>query len=247
MLLALCPLAFSLSCEDDSEEIPPEPPGPVAFALAELRPRGADTWKPGDAEPVVIGCDSNLGVTVVIYDPLKTPDGAPPDPHAPEYLDGDWRGDWLVRPPGACGQEQCGPVRVTVEAANGESVTTEAALETVVVDLAPLGDAIDGPLRIQAELFKNGGVPATKRGELLADELEIEAMRETCPDGEGGAGGAPTGGTGGTSGDAGASGTGEQGGQGGAGAPGTGGTAGASSGAGGAPGGAPGEAGGGGV
>jgi hypothetical protein len=247
---------FSLSCGDDESEAPPEPPGPVAFAIGELRPRDADRWRPGDAEPVTIGCDGRLGVTVIVWDPVEKAKAPGEDASAPslddiDYKNGAWRGDWLFRPPGACGHEQCGTLRVTVEAEDGAVATSEAALETAVVELAPLGDSIEGRLRIRGELLENGRTPATKAGELLADELEIEAVRDDCsPDGEGGSGGAPTGGTGGTggmSGDGGTAGAGDQGGQGGAGTSGTGGAAGAPGGAGGAPGGAPGEGGGGGV
>ncbi len=237
------PLALALSCGDDEDAAPPEPPGPVAFALGELLPRGAETWRPGDPEPIVIGCDRRLGVTALIYDPVVYRDGPPPpdDPNNPEqgkYV----RGDYLLRPPGACGQPQCGTLRVTVEAESGEVATSEVAVETAVVNLTPLGDAIEGRLRIRGELLENGKTPATKAGQPLADEIEVEATPETCsPDGEGGAGGAPTGGTGGsgtTGGSGGTAGAGNEGGQGGAGAPGTGG------GAGGEPGGAGGEGGG---
>jgi hypothetical protein len=140
---------------------------------------------------------------------------------------------------------------VTVEAEGGAVATSEVAVETAVVDLGPLGDALEGRLSIRAELLENGETPAQKLGELLADEIEVEAVLDDCsPDGEGGAGGAPSG-TGGTSGTGGVGGmagggTGNEGGQGGAGAPGTGGSAGApggSGGSGGAPGGAGGEGG----
>jgi hypothetical protein len=250
LFVALGLLFLALSCGDDEETVPPEPPGPIAFAIGELLPRGSDRWRPGEAEPVVIGCDRRLGVTALLYDPLVYRDGPPPpdDPSTPgvKYV----RGDYLLRPPGACSRAQCGTLRVTVEAASGAVATNEVAVETAVVDLEPLGDALEGRLSIRAELLENGETPATERGEPLADEMEIDALLDDCaPDGEGGAGGAPpsTGGTSGTGGTGGAAGTGNQGGEGGAGAPGTGGSAGAPGGSGGAPGGAAGEGGGGGV
>jgi hypothetical protein len=257
LVLSLGPLVLALSCEGDEESTPPEPPGPVAFAIGELLPRGGDKWRPGDVEPVVIGCDRRLGVTGIVWDPVEKRRSEdlevdahvdPPAIDDPKYANGDWRGDWLFRPPGACGQTQCGTLRVTVEA-GGAVATSEAALETVLVDLAPLGDAFEGRLRIRAELLENGETPALKLGELLADELEVDAVSDDCStDGEGGAGGAPSGtggtsGTGGVGGTTGGAGAGNEGGQGGAGAPGTGGTAGSPGGAGGAPGGAAGEGG----
>jgi hypothetical protein len=254
--VAALPFALALSCNGNNEEEPPPPPEPVRMVIGELLPRAADKWRPGDAEPVVIGCDLQLGVTAIVWDPVQkasdtgggTDDMTPPPIDDPSYTNGRWAGDWLFRPPGACGREQCGTLHVTVEPASGggPSVTSEAALETVFVNLAPLGDALDGSLRIVAELRENGTtkVGETGRGDPLVDELEIEFTRERdCSTGSGGEGGMPgtTGGTGGTSGSAG---SGNQGGE--AGAPGTGGTAGNPGGAGGAPGGA-GEGGGGGV
>lgn len=174
--------------------------------LGKLLPRGSDVWKPGDAEPVTIGCDQRLGVSVTVWDPVakrlsdpENPDD-PPDIDAPEYQNGAWAGDWLFRPPGACGRKQCGTLLVSVEAIDGGAVATaEAALDTVVVELAPLGAEYEGRLRIRAELRENGGdTVGVYEREPLADELEIDVVAAECPNGQGGAGGAPS--TGGTSG-----------------------------------------------
>jgi hypothetical protein len=232
-LLFTAGLCLPLACGADDETAPPRPPGPIAVAIDELRPRGGDYWRPGDPEPVVVGCDRRLGVTVVFYDPEVY------DPDRPPGAGGDTGfgdPDWLLRPPDACsGRKQCGTIAVSVEPlAGGTRVTGAAALQTVLVDLAPLGAALDGRVRIRAELLDDGETPATKDGLPLADELEVELRSEECPTGgEAGAGGAPSG-TGGTSG---TSGTGNAGGLGGApatgGAAGSAGTAGAGAGSGG--------------
>jgi hypothetical protein len=237
VFLASAPLVFSVSCDDDEQAPPPEPPRPVGMMIGELRPRGSEVWQRDDAEPVVIGCDRRLGVTLYIYENLLSPPSAESTP-AWSFT----RGDYLLRPPGTCTRTQCGTAKVTVESlANGAVVTAQASVETVVVDLVSLGDT-DGTLRIRAELLENGRTLAMRNGQPLADELELSVSSEDCePDGgagaggEAGAGGSPSGGS------AGGGGSGNQ--AGGA----TGGTAGSAAGAGGAPGGAPGEAGGGGV
>jgi hypothetical protein len=225
-----------LACGADDETAPPRPPGPIAVAIDELRPRGLDRWRPGDPEPVVVGCDRQLGVTVVFYDPAVY------DPDRPSGVGGETGfgdPDWLLRPPHACsGRKQCGTVAVSVEPLIGGGVVTgAAALRTVLVDLAPLGAALDGRVRIRAELLDDGETPAMKGDLLLVDELEVELRSEECPTGgEAGAGGAPSG----TGGGSGTSGSGNAGGQGGA--PATGG-AGAMGGAGAGSGGAGGEGG----
>ena len=243
VLVAIAPLVLSLSCDDDEQAPPPDPPGAIAFAIGELLPRGADKWRPGDAEPVVIGCDLELGVTTLPYKPILTDAGpvGPPLPDEPGKKPYE-RGDYLLRPPGTCTRPQCGVVKVTVESlTSGDVATALASVETVFINLSPLGD-LDGAIRIRAELLENGVTLAMKNGEPLADELELSVRSEAdcAPDGEGGAGGAPSG----TVGSAGSAGSGNQGGQSGAG---TGGSAGSPGGAGGAPGGAPGEGGEGGV
>jgi hypothetical protein len=206
-LLLSAGLCVPLACSGDDETAPPRPPGPIALAIDELRPRGIDSWRPGDPEPVVVGCDRRLGVTVLFYDPALY------DPDAPDAGDaGVGTPDWLLRPPHACsGRKQCGTVAVSVEPlAGGPAATGEGALRTVLVDLAPLGAALDGRVRIRAELKEDGETPATKGDQPLVDELEVELRSEECPTGgDAGAGGAPSG-TGGTSG------TGNAGGQGGA-------------------------------
>jgi hypothetical protein len=187
-----------LACGADDDTIPPTPPGPIAVAIDELRPRGDDHWRPGDPEPVVVGCDRRLGVTVLFYDPALYDPDAPGDAGVGEP-------DWLLRPPHACnGRKQCGTVAVSVEPlAGGRVATGEAALRTVLVDLTPLGAALDGRVRIRAELKDDGETPAAKGDQPLVDELEVELRAEECPTGgEAGAGGAPSG-TGGTSGSSG--------------------------------------------
>jgi len=243
LIFIVAPLALALACGSNEDEQPPAPPGPVAIALGKFFPRGSDSWKPGDSEPVVLGCDGQLGVTAWVYAP-----GTLPDPEAMVEIDPDTMrpkvpahipGDWLFRPPGACSRDQCGTLAVSVESVDGGAVATgEAALDTVVVNLSPLGSAFQGRLRVRAELRENGATLAVYRGEPLAYELEIDVVPDDCPpDGEGGAGGAPsTGGTGGSGG------TGNQGGE--AGVPGA---AGSPGGAGGAASGTAGEGGAGGV
>jgi hypothetical protein len=237
---AIASVLFSFSCDDDEQAPPPEPPGPVAMMLGELRPRGSEVWHRDDPEPVVIGCDRQLGVTLYVYNDFVDengrliPDGGRFQPSAAS----DWkftRGDYLLRPPGSCTRAQCGIAKVTVESeTSGAVVTAHAAVETVVVDLTSLGE-LDGTLTIRAELLEHGRMLAMKNGQPLADELELSVSSEDCgPDGEAGAGGAPSG-TGGS---------GNQAGEGGAG---TGGSAGSSAGMGGVPGGGSGEGGGGGV
>ena len=109
-LLGALPLALALSCGSSDEDEPPPPPGPVAMQIGKLLPRGSEIWRPGDAEPVVIGCDHHLGVTVFVYKPLTSP-----DPSADGHVDGDW----LFRAPGTCGREQCGTLAVTVQPVSG--------------------------------------------------------------------------------------------------------------------------------
>jgi hypothetical protein len=198
--LALSVSTVVFACSDDGDDEPPEPPGPVAMQIGKLRPRGSDTWKPGDAEPVVVGCDASLGITAFVYAPGSNPD--------PEYVpDPDDRtdpghipGDWLFRPPGACSREQCGTLFVSVEA-GGRTVTGEAALDTVVLDLAPLGSPLEGRLRVRAELRENGDEVGVYARQPLVDELELDAVSDECPPDGGGTGGSGgSGGTGGTSG-----------------------------------------------
>jgi hypothetical protein len=259
-LAPFTPLALAVACGDSDESAPPEPPGEIAIAIQELLPRGAEHWHLGDPEPVRLGCDRRLGVTVDFYDPVakaKAEDdyerlmdagidaeapGAPPD------------GDWLLRTAGACGgHEQCGTLAIFVEpVGGGPSATAQAALATVLVDLAPLGDAAFGPLRIRAELRENGVATEAfqKHGLPVVDELEVAFAPDDCAPGDAGAGGMPSG-TGGSPATGGGGGTGNRGGEGGAGETGGtgqgggghGGEAGSPAGAGGAPAGAAGEAG----
>ena len=225
--------------------------------IGELRPRSSEVWQRDDAEPVVIGCDRRLGVTLYIYNNLFDENGKPLEDENGNILkdarfqpsadtEVPWSftpGDYLLRPPGTCTREQCGVAKVTVESlSDGAVATAFASVDTVVVDVASLGDA-PGTLKIRAELLENGRTLAMKNGQPLADELEVAVSSEECgPDGAGGAGGAGEGGAG-TGGSAGSSaGTGgSAGSSAGSGGAGTGGSAGSSSGAGGAPGGAPGE------
>jgi hypothetical protein len=241
----MAPLFFSLSCDDDEQAPPPEPPGPVAMMIGELRPRGSEVWQRDDPEPIVIGCDRRLGVRLYIYNDLRDEEGTFLDagrfqPSA-ESGWGFTSGDYLLRPPGTCTRAQCGIAKVTVGSlANDAVVTAYASVDTVVVDVASLAGA-PGTLKIRAELLENGRTLATRAGQPLADELEVTVTSETCPpDGEAGAGGAPSG----TGGSTGSGGSGNQAGEAGSG---TGGSAGSSAGAAGAPGGAPAEGGGGGV
>ena len=194
-----------LSCGSDEETVPPRPPGPIAIAIDALRPRGNDLWRPGDPEPVVVGCDRQLGVTILFYDPAIHDPDAPAGGGAGGESFGD--PDWLLRPPHACyGRKQCGTVAVSVQPlAGGPTATGAASLPTVLVDLAPLGTALVGQVRIRAELLDDGETPATKDGLPLVDELEVELGSEECPTGgeggTGGPGGAPaTGGAGATGG-----------------------------------------------
>jgi len=199
-----------LSCGGGDEDEPPAPPGPVAMQVGRLLPRGSEVWKRGDAEPVVIGCDGQLGVTAFVYQPgtLADPEAVPdPDAKPPEQAHED--GDWLFRAPGTCGREQCGTLAVTIEpVAGGPSARGEAALDTVIVDLAPLGPRFSGRLHVHAELREDGEKTANYKGLLLSDDLVVDVTPDDCaPDGEGGAGGTPgTGGTGGSGGTGGASG-----------------------------------------
>jgi len=222
VLFAFGIVTVVLACSDDDDDVPPAPPGPVAMEIGKLYPRGGEVWLPGDAEPMLLGCDAELGLTAFVYVPGTSPN--PDDAGGGLLGEGGGLnlphvdGDWLFRPPGACSREQCGTLHVSVEAVGtGAIVTGEAALETVVVDLEPLG-TLAGRLRIRAELRENGGerVGVYAKQE-LADEIEIEIASDECsPDGGAGAGGAPsTGGTGGTGGggnQAGESGTGGAGG-----------------------------------
>jgi hypothetical protein len=196
-----------LACSDDDDDAPPEPPGPVALSIGALLPRGSETWKPGDAEPVVVGCDLRLGVTAVIWDPILKAalDDAGPTMVTPPaiddagYVNGTLRGDWLFRPPGACSREQCGTLRIRVEPTGGGAAAVgEVALETAVIDLAPLAGSLAGRVRISAELRQDGKTTGTYKGIPLVDELEVELTEDDCS--SGGTGGTSSGGTGGTSG-----------------------------------------------
>lgn len=210
--LGALPLALALSCGSSDEDDPPPPPGPVAMQIGKLLPRGSEIWKPRDPEPVVIGCDHNLGVTVFVYRPGTQPDPDPADPDPetapdaagkPVKLPPHQDGDWLFRAPGTCGREQCGTLAVTVQpVGGGPSARAEVALDTAIVDLAPLGPNFTGRVRLLAELLEDGEKVANYKGLLLSHEIELDLAPDDCaPDGEGGAGGAPsTGGTGGTGG-----------------------------------------------
>jgi len=229
----MAPLVLSLSCDDDEQAPPPAPPGPVAMMIGELRPRGSEVWQRDDPEPIVIGCDRRLGVRLYIYNDLVDENGniVVDGPFQPSAESG-WEftsGDYLLRPPGTCTRAQCGVAKVTLESlANDAVVTAYASVDTVVVDVASLGD-LDGAIKIRAELLENGRTLAMRNGQPLADELELAVSSEDCaPDGQGGAAGHATGGSAGSS-------------------DGTGGSAGSSDGMGGAPGGAPGEGGAGGA
>jgi hypothetical protein len=201
---------LSLSCSDDGDDEQPAPLGAVAIDIGKLLPRGGDTWKPGAAEPVVLGCDRKLGVVVTVWDPdakrrserlLPSDPVDPPDIDAPDYQNGNWSGDWLFRPPGACTRKQCGTLHVSVAQAGGTEATAEVALDTAVVDVSSLETGFAGALRIRAELREDGGDTVGVYGqEPLVAELTLDVVSADCTgDGEGGAGGAPaTGGTGGS-------------------------------------------------
>ncbi|HEX6274543.1 MAG TPA: hypothetical protein VFZ53_15980 [Polyangiaceae bacterium] len=216
--LAVGVATVALACSEGDDDAPPEPPGPVALAIGALLPRGSETWKPGDVEPVVLGCDLRLGVTAVIWDPVEKAvrDDAGPTMVTPpaiddaSYVDGTLRGDWLFRPPGACSREQCGTLRISVEpASGGAAIVSEVALESAMIDVGPLAGALEGRVRIRAELRQDGETTGTYKGIPLVDELEVELREDDCPPGGTGgtsSGGTSSGGTGGTGGGAGAGG-----------------------------------------
>lgn len=176
----ICVLVSVAACSSDDDPETPQEVEPTTIAIAELRPNGADAWHPGDPEPIALGCDRLLGVSL--------------------ELD-----NWTLRPRGACGSvAQCGYVHASLTSANG-SVSVEPALAAFVFDLSELELVPEEPATLRVELRTGEGEAFEQpAGEVLVTTLDVALQSPiTCDPGSAGAGG-----QGGAAGAAGAAGSG---------------------------------------
>jgi hypothetical protein len=155
------------------------PPPAVTLAVTALLPRNGDVWQPGDAEPVLVGCDRRLGVTLEVE-------------------------NFNLRAPGSCGGSvQCGYAEVSLLHAADGSVAAgpiAAAGTGLVLDLSELAP-VDGDYLVHPELRTEvGTVYDNNYAEPPVDVSVRLAADGPCDTGEGGAGG------GGNDGDSGAAG-----------------------------------------
>lgn len=190
------PLRFFLAlpllvgaCESDTSNTPVSP-GKVSLRIAALWPRGGEPWWPpvvadddsafpGDPEPVLVGCDRRLGVSVALD-------------------------NFELRVPDACGTlPQCGflSLELDPDLSQPSDVTTRAtarvrgASDTLVLDLSAL-EPSEGVHQIHASLFTASGHEF--KGPFTSDPLDLSVSLafEACPPevtgsaGEGGMGGA---------------------------------------------------------
>jgi hypothetical protein len=163
-----------------SETAAPVSPGNVVLEITALRPRDNEVWQPpraaqgtdpgypGDPEPIVIGCDRQLGVDV----------------HVEHYY---------LRAPDACGGNlQCGWLIIDVDPTDtGAAVSGRAASPSLAVDLTPLDAAgeLVGPHTLRPRLVQANGQPFTHPYASPPEDLAVTFASDDCPSG-GGAGGA---------------------------------------------------------
>jgi hypothetical protein len=176
---------------------PPASPGKVTLAITKLLPQDSLTWcsesAPEDEsctarqpEPVVIGCDRELGVTVDVQ-------------------------NFSLRVPDACGSSpQCGFLSLTLDP-DAAPITVTGAAKTLLFDLKDLHEQgqLDGEHVLRPALFLTSDHPFTHP--FTADPVDVPVTFQAVPDEDcaaasGGTGGKPgSAGTGGTSGRGGSS------------------------------------------
>ena len=177
--------------------------GPVTLEIAELRPNGAERWAApraadadgmngfeGDPQPVVLGCEQQLGVTVNID-------------------------KFYLRAPDACGAStQCGFLSIDLYPGSDEAPSgggqawVRGAGPTLVLELQAFDLSIPTDYTLVPSLWRPNGVQFT--GPFTAEPTPVRvtlAGSTNCPltdaGGAGGAGGGanePTAGAGGVSG-----------------------------------------------
>jgi hypothetical protein len=185
------------ACGSDTTT-PPASPGDVTLAITQLLPQDSQIWCSESApesesctarqpEPVVIGCDRELGVTVDVQ-------------------------NFSLRVPDACGSSpQCGFLSVTLDP-DTAPITVTGAAKTLLFDLKAVEKSLkerdesltlDGDHVLRPALLLASGRPFTHP--FTADPLDVPVTFQTVPDADCVD---PTGGTGGAAGSAGKGGTG---------------------------------------
>lgn len=164
-----CTLVVAAACSSDDSTDTPDAVEPTTLSIAELRPSGGDAWRAGDPEPIAIGCDRLLGVSLELT-------------------------NWTLRPRGACGSlGQCGYVHATLTTPGGAAVTIDTALASFVFELSAVELSPDEAATIRVELRDGDGEPFEQpEGEVLFTELDVAldgAVDAGCEPGSGGAGG----------------------------------------------------------
>lgn len=162
LVSALIALAACGSDDTPTETVETEPP---TIAISELRPRGAEVWRSGDPEPLVVGCDLRLGVSVELT-------------------------NFILRPRNACGGvSDCGYLHATLTSAEA-SLTVESALDSFVFDFTSFGAFPADAVTIRVALHSDSGTPIViPEGDEIATELDVLLAGDSCEGGMGGAGG----------------------------------------------------------
>jgi len=195
-LFAAALLAYGCRRQDDEPLPPPVPP---ELSVAELRPVGGEAAEV-DAACVELGADIDGTLVVALANAGTTSVG-----------------DWLLRPPGACGSvAACGFLRTVVELDGAEApVEVLAATAAIPVPLAQIlggeggagGAGVDrATVTVNVTLLNDDGFPVlTAAGARVETSFTVALSRPgTCTnpedDGGGGAGGATVGPVGGAAG-----------------------------------------------
>jgi hypothetical protein len=185
------------ACGSDSTT-PPAGPGKVTLSITKLWPKDSQTWCPEGSpescdaqapEPVVIGCDRLLGVSVDVQ-------------------------NFSLRVPDACADSpQCGYLALTVDP-DAMPISTTGAAKTLLLDLSPLEGlgTLEGEHVIRPSLFLASDRPFTRPFAAEPVDVGVEFELADCSGQTGGTGGSGamggTGGTGGTGGSSASGGTG---------------------------------------
>src|SRR5687768_13218410 len=186
------------ACGSDSTT-PPASPGKVTLNITKLWPKDSETWCPQgspescdiqEPEPVLIGCDRLLGVTVDVQ-------------------------NFSLRVPDACADSpQCGYLALTLDP-DAMPISTTGAAKTLLLDLSPLEGlgTLEGDHVIRPSLFLASDRPFTRPFTSEPVDVPVRFESADCSGESGGTGGSSgTGGTGATGGTGGTGGTGAAGG-----------------------------------
>lgn len=171
--VALLIAALLVGCSSGSSSTSAKPSGPPSLEILSLTATGHHSYEPAATDPLVLGCDRSVVVTV----------GANGTDEIP---------NWTLRGPGACGSvAQCGYVVVQVDPdGSSEAVRAASVLTTIPVSLAGVVSA-PGSHHFVAQLYTDDDKPfalADGTGVSAALDVPLE-LSSGCSGGAGGAGG----------------------------------------------------------